>query len=96
MSTFETLQARRTELLNIAQRYGAYNVRVFGSVTRGEDTSGSDIDFLIDMESGRSLLDLVGLQQALSRLLGRRVDILTERSLNRNLRTRILGEALRL
>lgn len=96
MNTFETLRARRAELLNIARRYGAHNLRVFGSTARGEDHARSDIDFLIDMEAGRSLLDLAGLQLELTRLLGRQVDVLTERGLNPNLRTRILSEARQL
>ena len=73
--------------------HGASNPRLFGSVARGEDRPESDIDFLVDMESGRSLIDLIGLQQALESRLGRRVDLLTPPSLNRHMRERILSEA---
>lgn len=93
MSTLEELQNKRAQLLAIARRHGAMNVRIFGSVVRGEDAQDSDVDFLVDMQEGRSLFDLVGLQQDLERSLGRRVDVLTERGLNRYLRERILAEA---
>ena len=61
--------------------------------TRGDDRPESDIDFLVDMESGRSLIDLISLQQALESRLGRRVDLLTPPALNRHMRDRILAEA---
>lgn len=93
MSTFEKLQQQRLQLIAIAHRHGAMNVRVFGSVVRGEDTETSDVDFLVDMQEGRSLLDLVGLQQDLEQFLGQRIDVLTERGLNRYLKDRILAEA---
>ncbi len=93
MSTFEKLQRQRPQLMAIAHRHGATNVRVFGSVVRGEDTETSDVDFLVDMQEGRSLLDLVGLQQDFEQFLGQRIDVLTERGLNRYLKERILTEA---
>ncbi len=87
------LQARRQEILEVAARHGARNVRLFGSVARGDDRPGSDVDLLVEMAPGRSLLDLVGLGQDLEDLLHRSVDVLTEASLHPSLRERILAEA---
>ena len=87
------LQEKRPEILRIATLHGARNVRLFGSIARGDDSPGSDIDLLVEMESGRSLLDLVGLGQDLERLLNRRVDVVTDGSVHPALRARILAEA---
>ena len=92
--TIERLLAeKREEILKLAASRGAHNVRVFGSVARGEAREDSDIDLLVDVESGRSLLDVVGLWLDLQELLGRKVDLLTEGGVNRHLRDRILAEA---
>ncbi len=80
--------------MRVAARNGAYNVRLFGSVARGEDDERSDIDFLVDLEAGRSLFDLGGLLSDLSALLGRDVDVVTERGLRDRLRERVLEEAI--
>jgi predicted nucleotidyltransferase len=96
MSIFEILRARRSEITTLGLRYGARNIRVFGSVARGEDTEESDIDLLVEMDEDRSLLDLVGFQQALAASTGRKTDVLTERALNPYLRERILAEAIAL
>jgi predicted nucleotidyltransferase len=96
MNTLETLRARRSEIERLATLHGARNIRVFGSVARNEDTSDSDIDFLIDMEESRSLLDLVGFKQDLEAMLNRPADVLTERGISPYLRERILREAVRL
>ncbi|HLC43417.1 MAG TPA: nucleotidyltransferase family protein [Methylomirabilota bacterium] len=93
MGIDELLKAKRDEILRIAEKHGARNVRVFGSFARGEAGPESDIDFLVDMEPGRSLLDLGGLLADLTELLGRKVDIVTERSIYWLLRRRILKEA---
>ena len=79
--------------MTIAARYGASNVRLFGSVARGDDRPQSDVDLLVEMAPGRSLLDLVGLCQDLEGLLKRTVDVLTDASLHPALRERILAEA---
>ena len=84
----------RTSLLELAEQRGAYNVRLFGSVVRREDTSTSDVDFLVDMENGRSLLDLISLQEDLSKAIDRAVDVVTTRSLNRHIKNVILSEAI--
>ena len=87
------LHKKRQEILHIAERYGAHNIRVFGSVARGEDQPESDVDLLVDMASGRSLLDLVGLGQDLEELLDRKLDVVTDASLHPALRDRIRAEA---
>jgi len=85
--------AKRQEILSVAARHGAHNVRVFGSLARGEAREDSDVDLLVDMEPGRTLLDHSELLQDLRELLDRRVDVLTERSIYWLLRRRILREA---
>jgi uncharacterized protein len=92
----ELLQAKRADILQTARKYGAYNVRVFGSVARGEADEKSDIDLLVDMEKGRSLLDLAGLLVDLEELLGCKVDVVPEDSLRERIRGRVLKEAVTL
>lgn len=94
MTLEELLHEKREEILRIAARHGARNVRVFGSMVRGEANQASDIDFLVEMEPGRSLLDLGGLQVELESLLGRRVDVVTVRGLKARIRDRVLREAV--
>jgi predicted nucleotidyltransferase len=88
------LQKYRTEILDLAMRHGARDVRVFGSLARGEGNEGSDLDLLVNLGEGRSLLDLVGLKQGLEDLLHRSVDVVTERALSPYLRERVLSEAV--
>jgi predicted nucleotidyltransferase len=90
----ELLKAKREEILEVCARYGARQVRVFGSVARGEADEQSDIDFLVELEPGRTLLDLGGLQYDLEQLLGRRVDVVMERGLKPRIRERVLREAV--
>ncbi|MBW8878116.1 MAG: nucleotidyltransferase domain-containing protein [Acidobacteria bacterium] len=90
----EELRHRRTEILRLATLHGATNVRVFGSVARGEADERSDVDFLVDMGSGRSLLDLGGLLEDLRALLSQPVDVVTERGLKARIRDRVLQEAV--
>lgn len=87
------LQGRRQDILRVAAKHGARNVRVFGSAARGEDRPDSDLDLLVEMESGRSLLDLVALGQDLEDLLHRRVDVLTDTSVHPAIRRHILADA---
>lgn len=88
------LQRRRHEILRLAASHGATNVRVFGSVARGEADELSDVDFLVEMRRGRSLFDLGGLLVDLQELLGQRVDVVTERGLKARIRDRVLREAV--
>jgi uncharacterized protein len=90
----EELRNRRDEILQVATRHGARHVRVFGSVARGDADEKSDVDFLVDMEKGRSLLDLGGLLMDLQDLLGQRVDVVTEKGLRKRIRSRVLREAV--
>jgi len=94
MSLHAELLERRDEILEIAARHGARTVRVFGSVVRGEETTGSDIDLLVEFEPGRSLLDHIALAQALQDLLGRDVDVMTEKGLHWFIRDRVCQEAV--
>jgi predicted nucleotidyltransferase len=88
------VKEKREEILRIAARHGARDVRVFGSVSRGEADLESDVDFLVELEPGRSLLDLGGLQVELESLLGCRVDVVTARGLKARIRERVLREAV--
>lgn len=90
----ELLRTKREDILSTVRKYGASNVRVFGSVARGEADAESDIDLLVDMEPGRSLFDLGGLLMDLQDLLGREVDVVTEKGLDERIREHILKEAV--
>ena len=90
----EILVNKRKEILDIAVKNGAYNVRIFGSVARGQSEPDSDVDFLVEMEQNRSLLDLGGLLMDLQDLLGCKVDVVTEKGLRPRIRDRILREAV--
>ena len=87
------LLEKRQDILKLAASRGMRNVRVFGSVARGEATEESDIDLLVDAEAGRSMLDVIGLWLDLQELLGRKVDLVTEGGMSPHLRDRILNEA---
>jgi hypothetical protein len=86
----------REDINRIAAAHGARNVRLFGSVRRSESSASSDLDLLVDMSEGRSLLDLVALGDDLEEALGRAVDVVTENGLSPYLRDRILAEAVAL
>ncbi len=88
------VQNKRDDILRIATQYGASNVRIFGSAARGEAGPKSDVDVLIRLEPGRSLLDIVAIKQELEALLDCQVDVLTESSISPYLREQILTEAI--
>lgn len=90
----EIISSRREQILTLADKYGASDVRVFGSVARGTADERSDIDFLVDLAPGRSLLDLGGLLYELQQLLGRSVDVITAAGLRPRIRDRVLKEAV--
>ena len=94
MSTLEKLRARRDEIYRIAKQYGASNIKVFGSVARGDDTEESDIDFLVDLEPDRSLLEHASLIVALEDLLHKKVDVATDRILKTYVKENALAEAV--
>jgi predicted nucleotidyltransferase len=93
VDTQQLLREKREEILATAARHGARDVRVFGSVARGKARPDSDVDFLVTMEPGRSLLDLGALLMDLRDLLGREVDVVTEAGLRARIRPRVLDEA---
>jgi predicted nucleotidyltransferase len=94
--TFDEFQNKRETILQIAQRHGATNVRVFGSISRGDARADSDVDFLVDLDAGRSLFDLGGLLMDLQEFLGCPVDVVTEKGLRPRIRERVLREAVSL
>ena len=94
MTLRELQTTKRNEILRIAAKRGARNIRVFGSVARGENDASSDIDFLVDMEPDRSLFDLSGLLLDLEAVLHTEVDVVTERGLRARIRERVLREAV--
>src|SRR5260370_30636292 len=94
MSLNELLQEKREDILRIATKRGATNVRIFGSIARGEADAESDIDLLVDLEPGRSLFDLGGLLMDLQDLLGHKVDVVTEKGLRERIREHVLKEAV--
>ncbi len=91
--TIEALRLQRQAILQVAARHGAHNVRVFCSIVRGDDQHDSDVDLLVDVEPGRTLLDIIGLEQDLAELLERDVDVLTDAGLSPYLAKRIRTEA---
>ncbi len=93
MKIEELVQEKRKEILELAAKHGACNVRIFGSVARGEATPESDIDFLIDLGDKLSPWFPVGLIDDLENLLGRKVDVVTEKSIHHFIRDRVLNEA---
>ena len=93
VALMELLREKREDILHIADRHGAYNVRVFGSVSQGEEGPDSDVDFLVDSGPKRSPWFPAGLIVDLEDLLGRRVDVATPDALHWFIRDRILSEA---
>ena len=94
MGIDELLGGRRAQVLQLAAKHGARNVRIFGSAARGEADATSDLDFLIELEPGRNVLDLSGLLMDLQSLLGRPVDVISEKGLRPSIRARVLREAV--
>jgi predicted nucleotidyltransferase len=97
MVTLESLRhEKKAAILEAAQRHGARNVRVFGSVVHGENRPDSDIDFLVDLEPGRDLFDLGAMMADLKDLLGQKVDLVEASCLHPYIRDRVLTEAVEL
>ena len=96
MSIDRSLEDKRSDILRIAASHGARDVRVFGSRSRGQARSDSDLDLLITLEEGRSLLDIVAIKQDLEDLLGHSVDVVTEAAISPYIKDGILKEAIRL
>ncbi len=94
--TLESLRRSAADITAIAAQRGATNIRVFGSVARGDTDASSDVDLLVDLDSDRSLFDLGGLLMDLTDMLGTDVDVVTEASLKPQVRRRVLAEAISL
>ena len=94
MALTEAVKEKREEILKVAARRGARNVRLFGSLARGEEQAGSDVDLLVEMEEGRSLLDLSHLLQDMEELLGCKVHVVESEALHWAIREHILEEAV--
>jgi len=90
------VQKEKTRILELAKKHGAKDIRIFGSMTRTDATDKSDVDFLVDLEEGRDLFDLGAFQMDIQDLLHRKVDVVTENSLHRMMRDRVLSEAIKL
>lgn len=94
MITRQTLAEKRADILRLAEEYGVYDIRVFGSVARGDCDERSDVDLLVKVRPGRSLFDLGGFQYCVQELLGCRVDVATDKGLKPRARERVLEEAV--
>ncbi|HXC25722.1 MAG TPA: nucleotidyltransferase family protein [Gemmatimonadaceae bacterium] len=94
--TLARLRGLRSTITALAERYGARNIRVFGSVARGDAGPSSDVDFLVDMDRGRGLIPFGALRVSLKELLGREVDLATDKTLRPAIRARVLREAITL
>ena len=96
MLTLDALRSRRGDILRIADRHGARNIRIFGSVARSETNDRSDLDVLVEMGRERDLIDLISIQQDLEDMLGCKVDVLTEAAISPYIRESIIHDAISL
>jgi len=94
MNLTETLKTNRDKILEVSAKYGAKNIRIFGSVARGDFGRDSDIDFLVDMEKGRSLFDMGGLLMELQKILGCKVDVVTPKGLRQRIKERVIKDSI--
>ena len=96
MNLYELVKQKRQEILKIADKHGAYNVRIFGSVARGQANENSDLDLIVDLRSGRSLWDLGGLWVELNELLKVRIEVFTTTTLKEEVRGNALNETIKI
>lgn len=96
MNRDDILKNKRDEIIGIATRHGAKNVKLFGSILRDEIKEKNDVDFLVEMKKGRTLLDIISIKQDLEDLLGCSVDIVTDSALSPYIRDEVLGQAVNL
>lgn len=94
MGLSSLLNEKRAEIIRIAKAHGAISLRVFGSYSRGEENPDSDIDLIVELESGRSLLDVIAIKQEIEDIVQRKVDVVTEAALSPYIREDILQEAV--
>ena len=96
MKIDKALKEKRDQILTIAGQYGARNVRIFGSIARGEGKRASDLDVLVELDPGRSLLDIIAIKQDLEDLLNIKVDVVTEAAVSPYIRDEVLRQAISL
>ena len=94
MVSFADVKSHRSEILAIADKYGVHNIRIFGSVARGEQSVDSDLDLLVTMDSDRSLLDRIGVMQDVRDLLHINVDVVNEKAIHKLIRKSILSQGV--
>jgi len=94
--SLQELNNYKGRILSVAAQFGAKNVRVFGSVAREEDDPNSDIDFLVEMEAGKTIFDRIGLKSELRKLLGKKVDVISDKAIKGRIKENILRDAVRL
>ena len=94
MILYREIVTQKKAILEIASSHGAYNIRIFGSVIRSEETPDSDLDLLVEFEPGRSLIDHIGMMYDLQDFLNRKVDIVTEKGLNNHIKNQVIQEAV--
>ncbi|MCC5912490.1 MAG: nucleotidyltransferase family protein [Clostridiaceae bacterium] len=94
MSVKALIYQKRKDILTVANKYGVIKIQLFGSVAREEETSDSDIDFLVKFEEGRTLFDLIALKNELEDLLKVKVDVVTEEALHWNIREQVKSEVI--
>jgi predicted nucleotidyltransferase len=90
----QRLQDLRLDVLAVARRHGASNLRIYGSIAKGQEHNGSDLDLLVDLAADQTLLGLIQLRQELEDLLGCPVDVTEAETLHPLIRSKILGQAL--
>ena len=96
MKTLELLQKNRKKIYEIAAKHGVSNIRVFGSVARGEETKNSDVDLLVAISTKTSLMTVVRLEQSLEKEAGRKVQIISDKAVNKHLKEQIFSEIIAL
>lgn len=96
MKIVEFIEKNRKDILSIARKHGALNVKLFGSLAKGTANEESDVDILVSMEPGSSLFDIIAIKQDLEDLLKRKVDVVTENSISSYIREEVLKEAINL
>jgi uncharacterized protein len=93
ITTLEKIKNQRDEIYNLANQYGVFNIRIFGSTVRNEDGKDSDIDFLASINKNTSLFKIIKLENILSKIFNKKVQILSDKAVNKNLRHKIFSEA---
>ena len=96
MITCQSIKEQRSKILEVAQRYGAHDLRIFGSVARGDQCEDSDLDMVVRFDQDRSLFDHGGLICELEELLGVKVDVVSERGMREQFRSHVAREAVSL